>query len=250
MSHSPSMSSVSLRTWRARLMGSALTVLVAAPQLLQAQPATASQIASPTPLAPVVGAWRAVGTGAMPAVLTVDGTLWSGSTPADAAQRAGVRLFGAASPAWVANVTAPGAFPLAVAEGVQAFGEGTLRVRFRMDGGASDQNAGIVFGLAADGTYWYARYNTKDGNLALWRFANGERQRVADGTGHRQLPLGAWHELVVRVAGRQVTAAITGDRTMTLAHTLEAPPAGRVGVWVKRDAVTSFRDFVAEPAGR
>jgi hypothetical protein len=37
---------------------------------------------------------------------------------------------------------------------------------------------------------------------------------------------------------------------MALAHTLEAPPAGRVGVWVKRDAVTSFRDFVAEPAGR
>jgi len=66
---------------------------------------------------------------------------------------------------------------------------------------------------------------------------------------HKQIPLGTWHELVVEIRGRQVRGYIAGDSTISVEHTLDAEPTGRVGAWAKRDAVTAFRDFrVTAPA--
>ncbi len=191
----------------------------------------------------IIGHWTATADSAW----TVDGSAWRGqSAPADL-RRASERLFGSASDAFVRNSSAAGAFPLAVAASVRDFTSGTLRVQFKMVGGASDQNAGIVFNLSPSGEYLYARYNTKDGDLALWRFANGERQLIVHGTGTSTLALGQWHELVVTVRGRNLVASITGNSAVALAHTLDVAPTGRVGVWVKRDAITAFRGFSQTP---
>jgi hypothetical protein len=130
---------------------------------------------------------------------------------------------------------------------VRNFTGGTLRVQFKMIGGASDQNAGVAFNVSPDGEYLYARYNTKDGDLALWRFRNGERELIVHGTGTAKLALGEWHELVVTIRGTSLSASIAGNATLALKHTLDAAPSGRVGVWVKRDAVTAFRRFTATP---
>jgi hypothetical protein len=146
----------------------------------------------------------------------------------------------------VANGTAPGAFPYAVAADVGAFSNGTLRVSFKLVGGASDQIAGLVFGLRPDGEYHYMRYNTKDGNIALWRYSNGERSRIAEGTAHLQIGLNTWTQLEVRLAGNTVTGTVIGTN-LTLSHTFDAPVPGHVGVWAKRDAVTVFKDFSAIP---
>ncbi len=179
--------------------------------------------------------------------ITVDGTKWTGKTTPDALLRASLQLFGAPNDVFVRNGAADGAFPLAVATGVQTFAGGTLRVQFSMLGGESDQNAGLVFNLQPTGEYLYARYNTKDGDLALWRYANGERQRIVHGTGTMKLPLQEWHELVVTIRDRQLSASIVGVPSVQLEHTLDAAPSGRVGLWVKRDAVTAFRNFSATP---
>lgn len=50
-----------------------------------------------------------------------------------------------------------------------------------MIGGKSDQVAGILFGLSPQGEYYAARYNTKEGNLAIWDLptANAGWWRVA-----------------------------------------------------------------------
>ena len=106
---------------------------------------------------------------------------------------------------------------------------------------------GILFGLRATGEYYYVRYNTKDGNVALWQFANGERKVIKHGDVHKQITLGTWHELVVQVNGRHVGGHIAGDTTISVEQTLDVDPVGRVGVWVKRDAITGFRDFRASP---
>ncbi len=198
-----------------------------------------------TGLVGVIGHW----TESRDAIITVDGTKWTGQTPSTALARASERLFGGPTEAFVRSGSAPGAFPLAVATSVRQFTSGTLRVQFRLIGGASDQNAGIVFNLSPAGEYLYARYNTKDGDLALWRFVNGERQLIVHGTGASQLPLNAWHELVVTIRGRELAVSIANNRVLALAHTLDAEPSGRVGLWVKRDAVTAFRNFsaTAEP---
>ena len=193
----------------------------------------------------VVGHWSDTTIGS-PAIVT-NGELWSGQSNPAALDSAGRRLFNEANDSFIANTTSATAFPLAVASEVLAFGSGTLRVEFNMIGGKSDQNGGLVFGLQPTGEYYYVRYNTKDGNVALWRFRNGNREVVTHGEVHKQLALGTWHELVVELNGPAVRGYIAGDTTISVSHTLEAAQTGRIGVWTKRDAITGFRSFSARP---
>jgi hypothetical protein len=131
-------------------------------------------------------------------------------------------------------------FPIAAVRGVPDFSDGVLRVQFKLMGGESDQTAGIAFGITPASEYYYARYNTKDGNVALWQFVNGDRKRIFDGADHAQLPLNVWHELQVEVRGAKVIATVGSLR---LEHTLPARVSGRVGFWTKRDSITAFKGF-------
>ena len=223
----------------ATLVGCAPAESEPAPETAQAAQVTASALTG------VVGAWSDTTIDA-PAVL-VNGERWSGTHARPELEQASQRFFGGVNDTLISNASAPGAFPFAVAGDVDTFSAGTLRVQFNMIGGKSDQIAGLMFGLRPSGEYFYVRYNTKDGNVALWRFANGERSVIKHGEVHKQIPLGTWHELVVQVSGNHVRGHIAGDTTISVDHTLDAVPAGRVGVWAKRDAVTAFRGFSAEP---
>jgi uncharacterized iron-regulated membrane protein len=135
-------------------------------------------------------------------------------------------------------------YPIAAVSGVTRFTDGVLSVKFKLVGGESDQIAGLAFGLTPEGDYYYARYNTKDGNVALWRFENGARRRLVDGTDHLQLPLNTWHDLRVEVRGTRVTAVV--NDTLRIEGTLPAPAPGRVGFYTKRDSITAFKSFSAK----
>jgi hypothetical protein len=193
----------------------------------------------------VVGHWSDTTIGT-PALLA-NGEAWNGESNPLALDTAGRRFFNEASDSFIANTSSPTAFPFAVATDVPAFSSGTLRVEFNLVGGRSDQIAGLLFGLRPTGEYFYVRYNTKDGNVALWTFRNGDRQVITHGDVHKQLPLGTWHELVVEIRGPRVSGYIAGDTTISVEHVLDTEPAGRVGVWAKRDAITAFRSFSATP---
>ena len=200
-------------------------------------------------MAGVVGHWTAVDDGG-PALL-VDGEAWSGTTERAALEASARALFPdarAADSTFVANGAAAGAFPIAVAAAAGTVGDATLRVQFKLVRGATDQIAGIMLGLQPNGEYLFARYNTRDGNVAVWRYADGVRTRVVDGADHEQLALGVWHELVVTVVGSRVIVAVSGT-PLRLDETLDRPPIGRVGLWVKRDAVTAFRGFTVTRQG-
>lgn len=196
-------------------------------------------------LRPVAGHWVDTTDGG--AVQRADATVWNGETTAAQAQAASKEIFGSVNATFVSNITAPGAFPLAVAPGGD-FANGTLNVQFKLVSGQTDQTAGIVFGLGPNGEYHYLRYNTKDGNLAVWRFLKGERQVVVHGTEHAEIKLGTWQELVVTIAGAKVSGALAGHPKVVVEHTFAAPVTGRVGLWTKRDSVTDFRNFTATPA--
>jgi hypothetical protein len=194
----------------------------------------------------VIGNWAA----ARGDELVVDGAAWSGVTTDSAITAAGIALFGQASAALRANWNVPTAFPLAVSVEHRDFRSGTLQVQFRMLAGASDQNAGLLFNLQPDGSYLYLRYNTKDGDLALWRWADGKRTVIVHGQGGTRLPLDVWHTLEVLIDGQRLIGRVAGHDALQLTHQLEAPVRGQVGLWAKRDAVTAFRDFTATPVRR
>ena len=187
---------------------------------------------------PLVGLWRG-GAEAGRATFTVDGTAPSPKPDEEGAKAA----FGAAAPQFVKAMSVPGVFPLATVRDVPAFSSGRLSVEFKILAGATDQTAGVVFNLKADGTYNYARYNTKDGNVAIWKFENGARTVLAHGELHEQLAFATWHRLSVEVKGREITATVNDK--LRVAHTLDRDVSGRVGLWTKADSVTAFRAFMA-----
>ena len=188
----------------------------------------------------IVGHWTAVQDGG-PA-LRVDGEKWAGKTSAPEAQSAARPVLGEPSQSFLANATAAGAFPLALWSPVRDFTDGTIRVQFKMVGGASDQNGGIVIGFQPNGNYLFVRYNTKDGDVAIWQYTDGARSVIAHGKEHVQLALNAWHELSVTVSGNKLTGSVNNG-AVALEHTLDKPLSGRVGVWTKRDAITVFRNY-------
>jgi hypothetical protein len=202
-------------------------------------PATPPAEARAHEVLPLVGQW-AVAADPAGAVVTADATRWDGQPRADALAAA-LRLFGVQLPLFQSNVTAPGAFPLAVEPAIVGFTGGTMSVDFKLIGGETDQIAGLVFDLKPNGEYLYVRYNTRDDNVALWRFADGERERVVDGTDHRRLALDTWHTLSMTVDGTSFSAVAAGDLRLT--WTLAEPVSGRVGYWTKRDSVTAFRNL-------
>lgn len=132
-------------------------------------------------------------------------------------------------------------FPVAAVRGVNNFSNGVLRVQFKLIDGESDQTAGLAFGITPNTEYYYARYNTKDGDVALWQFVNGDRKRILHGTEHLQLPLNTWHELTIDVRGAKVIATVNDK--LRLEHTLPTPVSGRVGFWTKRDSISAFKGF-------
>jgi hypothetical protein len=196
-------------------------------------------------LRPVIGDWSVIEDEG-PA-LKVDGGAWNGETSDVDLRFAAKALFPSVEQSFVTHGMSAGAFPLAVWSEAAGFGSGTIKVRFKLLGGKTDQNAGIVFGLEPGGNYHFLRYNTKDGNLAVWAYAAGERTVLTHGETHLQLPLDTWHELVVTVNGAEVRGSVTGT-PLTVEHKFESPLTGRIGVWTKRDAITAFRDFSAAAA--
>jgi len=146
---------------------------------------------------------------------------------------------------WRAEAS-PVGFPLATVPGV-SFSNGTLRVKFKLIAGEGDQIAGLAFNVTPKHEYFFARYNTKDGNVAIWQFVNGERVRLTEGKEHVQLPLNTWHDLEVTVSGRRVTAVVNGKLRLT--HELPVAVQGGVGFWTKRESVTAFKAFSVDPKG-
>ena len=193
--------------------------------------------AAPTEFAPLIGLWR-TGMDAGVATITIDGT----AAPKPSDEHAS-RYFGAASAGFMTAAATPTIFPLAAASATRAFAAGQLQVEFKLLAGATDQTAGIAFNLRPDHSYLYARYNTKDGNVAVWKYEKGERTVLAHGELHEQLPFGVWHTLTVNVTGRSVTASV--NNRFRVSHVIDRDVTGGVGLWTKPDSVTAFRRFVA-----
>jgi hypothetical protein len=190
-------------------------------------------------IAGVVGRWsEAVRDG--DAVVLVDESVDHTPSAADV-DAVSTSLFGRTDASFAENAAAKQAFSLGVLQDVGGFSEGTFRARFKLVSGKTDQTAGLVFDLRHNGEYSFVRYNTREGNIALWRYANGARKVVARSEEKVQLPLGEWHELSMTVTGTRLVGSV--NDVLKLEHTLPASVAGRIGFWAKRDSVTEFKDI-------
>ena len=137
--------------------------------------------------------------------------------------------------------TAKEGYPLALFNEPIEFANGTVLMDFKLVAGSDDYSAGLVFGHAGPG-YYYVRYNTKDGNVALWRMDGPKRTVIMHGEHHEQLAKNAWHTLELTVDGAKIRARVNGG-PLAVEHQLDRPVTGRLGLWTKPDATTAFRNL-------
>lgn len=136
-------------------------------------------------------------------------------------------------------------YPLAVFDEPATFTSGTASIEFKMIGGTDDYTAGLSFGHRG-ASYYYVRYNTKDGNVALWRMDGPKRTVIKHGEHHEQLARNQWHRLELMVQGRRVRAVVNGG-ALQVEHDLDRPVSGRLGLYTKPDATSAFRHLEVKP---
>lgn len=176
--------------------------------------------------------------------LKVDGARWRQGTPSVNLADQARRLYGERYAEFLDGVRAFAFFPLAVYRAASYSGDLRLSVRFYPMAGRIDQGAGIAFAIAPDGSYLGVRANALEDNLLFFRVVRGKRTILENVRGVAT-PTRTWHQLVVTLRGKQMTAELDG--TQRLKRTLELPPQGRVGLWSKADSQVLFDNFEIKP---
>ena len=110
-------------------------------------------------------------------------------------------------------------------------------MRLRADSGEVDQGGGLVWRARDADNYYVTRWNPLEENLRLYRVVGGERKMLVS------MPIeadsSAWHDLSVRMTGSEIEVAFDG-RTALRADDSTFSGAGKIGMWTKADASTSF----------
>lgn len=132
-----------------------------------------------------------------------------------------------------------GTFNLAIAEPTH-FGDLELSVRVRADSGKEDQGGGAIWRVQDENNYYISRFNPLEGNFRVYVVSGGKRRQLE--TAKLELAAGRWYELRIRMIGDEITCWLDGTPHLNARDTTIVK-AGRVGLWTKADAATSFDDL-------
>jgi hypothetical protein len=138
-------------------------------------------------------------------------------------------------------------FNLCVLEGATAR-DVELRVAFKANAGKKDQGGGLVWRYQDANNYYVARMNPLEDNYRLYHVVAGKRTQFGGVEGIK-VPAGEWHTLTVKMVGEQIECALDGKK-MIEARDGTITKAGRVGLWSKADAQSSFDDFQVRDLGK
>jgi hypothetical protein len=178
-------------------------------------------------------------------VLAVDGRQWKEGQSATGLADKAKALYGERYAEFLDRVQAFAYYPYAVLKDVDDFTNGEIAVRFEGISGRIDQGAGILFNLKPNGDYLTLRANPLENNLVLWKFENGRRSQVK-WIRNTPTPTRTWHDLKIRIAGKEVEAFLNGK--LTLEHEWAVPISGKIGLWSKADSYVFFDDYTVTPA--
>ncbi|MSP75474.1 MAG: hypothetical protein EXR12_05000 [Rhodospirillaceae bacterium] len=151
---------------------------------------------------------------------------------------------GAPSPPNVLKQSGTAPFPWCVKQGT-ALGDGAVEVKFKPLAGREDQAGGLVWRWKDGDTYYVARANALENNVALYYVQRGDRVTIK--YVDAPVPANVWHTLRVEFRGTRIRILLDGKATIELDDSRIAGP-GAVGVWTKADSITAFDDFSYLPA--
>jgi hypothetical protein len=139
------------------------------------------------------------------------------------------------------------AFNLCVREG-DGIKDVEVAVAFKATGGTKDQGGGVVWRYQDANNYYVARANPLEDNFRVYKVVGGKRSpefRSAE----VKVAAGEWHTLSVRMVGDRIECFLDGKKYLDVTDDTFARP-GKVGLWTKADARTSFDRFAVTNLAR
>jgi hypothetical protein len=118
----------------------------------------------------------------------------------------------------------------------QKFSDVAVSVRFKPISGSTDRAAGIIFRIQDKDNYYIVRANALEDNVNLYKYVNGQRIDIKDGSG--KVASGKWQELRIEAVGNRIRGFLEGQPVVET--TDDTYKTGAVGLWTKSDSVTCF----------
>jgi len=115
-----------------------------------------------------------------------------------------------------------------------------ITVAVRADSGREDQGGGLVWRARDSDNYYVTRWNPLEDNLRAYKVVGGRRTQLA--SAHVKTRADAWHDLVVQAHGSHIVVSFDGKDLLTFDDSTFSG-GGRIGLWTKADAASSFDDF-------
>ena len=119
-----------------------------------------------------------------------------------------------------------------------------VAVSFKANKGRIDQGGGPVWRYQDANNYYICRHNPLEGNFRIYKVIAGKRRQLA--SMDFEADAGKWHTIRVVMRGEKIVCLINGKELTVRDGAITK--AGKVGLWTKADAVTSFDDFKASKA--
>lgn len=118
-----------------------------------------------------------------------------------------------------------------------------LEVKFKAVEGAEDQGGGLIWRYQDQDNYYIARANPLEDNFRIYRVVRGARRQLA--SAYFKVTSGAWHAMRIVVKGDQMECFYDGKPYLAVRD--QTFRRGKIGLWTKADAVTSFDDLRVRP---
>jgi hypothetical protein len=136
-------------------------------------------------------------------------------------------------------------FNLCVMENA-SFKDVEVSVAFKANAGKKDQGGGVVWRFVDAEHYYVARVNPLEDNFRVYKVVGGKRSPEFQDV-EVKIPTGEWHTISVKMTGDKIECFLDGKKYLD-AKDDTFTKAGKVGLWTKADAQTSFDNFrVKEP---
>ncbi len=115
-----------------------------------------------------------------------------------------------------------------------------VTVSFKAVRGKIDQGGGPVWRYRDENNYYIARINPLEDNFRVYKVVKGKRTQLD--SSDAKAPAGKWHTIRVVQKGNRIQCYLNGKRHLDLQDDTFTGQ-GKVGLWTKADAVTSFDNF-------
>jgi hypothetical protein len=130
-------------------------------------------------------------------------------------------------------------FNLCVAD-ASKFADLDLTVSFKAVTGEKDQGGGPVWRHKDANNYYIARVNPLEDNFRVYKVVGGKRSQI--GSAEVEAPAGKWYTIRVVHKGDHIRCYLNGKLHLDVKDET-FKDGGKIGLWTKADAVTSFDDL-------